>query len=66
MEARDRVGGRTYSPLCGDRALDLGGGWIGPTQSVCDLLFAFVPALDGYLFSKEDSPAGGKVRVENL
>lgn len=33
LEARDRVGGRTYSaPLAGD-TIDLGGQWIGPTQN---------------------------------
>jgi monoamine oxidase len=33
LEARDRVGGRTWSrPLGGDAFLDLGGQWIGPTQ----------------------------------
>lgn len=33
LEARDRVGGRTYTVTAGDGApLDLGGQWIGPTQ----------------------------------
>lgn len=33
LEARDRLGGRTYTkPLAGDRYVDLGGQWIGPTQ----------------------------------
>ncbi len=33
LEARDRVGGRTYTRLASDSTLlDLGGQWIGPTQ----------------------------------
>jgi len=32
LEARDRVGGRTYSVESGGLHLDLGGQWIGPTQ----------------------------------
>ncbi len=32
LEARDRVGGRTYSLKVGHDWLDLGGQWIGPTQ----------------------------------
>ena len=33
LEARDRVGGRTYSrPASDGTLLDLGGQWIGPTQ----------------------------------
>lgn len=33
LEARDRVGGRTYTRLAADGTLiDLGGQWIGPTQ----------------------------------
>ena len=32
LEARDRVGGRTYSQKVGRDWLDLGGQWIGPTQ----------------------------------
>jgi monoamine oxidase len=38
LEARDRVGGRTYTRAASDGTLlDLGGQWIGPTQ---DLLAA--------------------------
>ena len=32
LEARDRVGGRTFSQQVGREVLDLGGQWIGPTQ----------------------------------
>ncbi|MBN8866675.1 MAG: flavin monoamine oxidase family protein [Solirubrobacterales bacterium] len=32
LEARGRVGGRTYSPKAGGVTLDVGGQWIGPTQ----------------------------------
>ncbi len=32
LEARDRVGGRTFSTTVGHDVLDLGGQWIGPTQ----------------------------------
>jgi monoamine oxidase len=32
LEARGRVGGRTYSPKHGDVTLDVGGQWLGPTQ----------------------------------
>ncbi|HEV7128592.1 MAG TPA: FAD-dependent oxidoreductase, partial [Ktedonobacterales bacterium] len=33
LEARDRVGGRTYTrPAADGTPLDLGGQWIGPTQ----------------------------------
>lgn len=32
LEARGRVGGRTFSPTTGGVTLDLGGQWIGPTQ----------------------------------
>src|SRR5690606_28410688 len=33
LEARDRVGGRTWSEAQGDGTIvDLGGQWIGPTQ----------------------------------
>lgn len=30
LEARDRVGGKTYSPLLDDVAVDLGAHWVGP------------------------------------
>ncbi len=33
LEARDRVGGRTWSQPLGDDVVDLGGTWVGPTQS---------------------------------
>jgi monoamine oxidase len=33
LEARDRVGGRTYSPELGIEPVDLGGQWVGPTQN---------------------------------
>jgi monoamine oxidase len=33
LEARDRVGGRTLSQRVGDHWFDLGGQWIGPTQT---------------------------------
>ena len=33
LEARDRVGGRTYSVDFGGARVDLGGQWIGPTQN---------------------------------
>lgn len=32
LEARDRVGGRTWSQPLGDDIVDLGGTWVGPTQ----------------------------------
>lgn len=32
LEARDRVGGRTFSPQLGIERVDLGGQWVGPTQ----------------------------------
>jgi monoamine oxidase len=32
LEARDRVGGRTWSPELGGERVDLGGQWVGPTQ----------------------------------
>lgn len=32
LEARDRVGGRTWSQPLGDDVVDLGGTWVGPTQ----------------------------------
>lgn len=32
LEARDRVGGRTYSTRVGNGTFDLGGQWLGPTQ----------------------------------
>lgn len=32
LEARGRVGGRTFSPKAGGVTLDVGGQWIGPTQ----------------------------------
>lgn len=32
LEARDRVGGRSYSVSLGGSPVDLGGQWIGPTQ----------------------------------
>ncbi|MCB0862299.1 MAG: flavin monoamine oxidase family protein [Solirubrobacterales bacterium] len=32
LEARGRVGGRTYSPKYDDVTLDVGGQWLGPTQ----------------------------------
>lgn len=33
LEARDRVGGRTWSVPLGDGTFDLGGQWIGPSQT---------------------------------
>jgi len=33
LEARDRVGGRTRSEPLGDGTFDLGGQWLGPTQT---------------------------------
>ncbi|MGB0591646.1 MAG: flavin monoamine oxidase family protein [Myxococcota bacterium] len=33
LEARDRVGGRTRSEPLGDGVFDLGGQWLGPTQT---------------------------------
>ncbi len=33
LEARDRVGGRTYSATLGTDVIDLGGQWIGPGQT---------------------------------
>ncbi|MEA2433154.1 MAG: monoamine oxidase [Actinomycetota bacterium] len=33
LEARDRVGGRTYTQRIGDDHYDLGGQWLGPTQT---------------------------------
>ncbi len=32
LEARDRVGGRTYSVEVGSERVDLGGHWVGPSQ----------------------------------
>ena len=32
-EARDRVGGRTLSTPIGGAMMDLGGQWLGPTQT---------------------------------
>jgi monoamine oxidase len=32
LEARGRVGGRTYSPKAGGVTVDVGGQWLGPTQ----------------------------------
>jgi len=32
IEARPRVGGRSYTSELGGEAVDLGGQWIGPTQ----------------------------------
>lgn len=32
LEARDRVGGRTWTVPAGDTEVDLGGQWVGPTQ----------------------------------
>ncbi len=33
LEARDRVGGRTFARQVGEREFDLGGQWIGPSQA---------------------------------
>ena len=33
LEARDRVGGRTWSQPFGDAVFDVGGQWLGPTQT---------------------------------
>jgi len=33
LEARDRVGGRTHTEVHADTAIDLGGQWLGPTQT---------------------------------
>ena len=38
LEARDRVGGRTYSADVGGLRVDLGGQWIGPTQDRMEAL----------------------------
>ena len=38
LEARDRVGGRTCSGVVAGIDIDLGGMWLGPTQSRLDAL----------------------------
>jgi monoamine oxidase len=38
VEARDRVGGRTCSGSIAGLTIDLGGMWVGPTQTVLDAL----------------------------
>ena len=40
LEARDRVGGRTLSETIGGVTIDLGGQWVGPTQSRVHQLIA--------------------------
>jgi monoamine oxidase len=48
LEARDRVGGRTYTESAGGTWVDLGGQWIGPTQ---DRILALVRELGVETFS---------------
>ena len=43
LEARDRLGGRTYTIMQGNTAVDLGGQWVGPTQTA---LLALARELD--------------------
>ncbi|MBM3583894.1 MAG: FAD-dependent oxidoreductase [Alphaproteobacteria bacterium] len=40
LEARDRVGGRTWSPILGGEAVDLGAEWTGPGQDAIKTLAA--------------------------
>jgi monoamine oxidase len=47
LEARDRVGGRTFTQKLGKDWVDLGGQWIGPTQ---DRLAALARELDVPIF----------------
>lgn len=47
LEARDRVGGRTFSTKVGDALVDLGGQWLGPTQ---DRMYALVRELGITMF----------------
>jgi monoamine oxidase len=42
LEARDRVGGRTWSPVLGGEAVDLGAEWTGPGQDAIKGLAAEV------------------------
>ena len=63
LEARDRVGGRTYSQKVGRDWLDLGGQWIGPTQ---DRLAALAKELEIATFPQHHQGTkllswGGKV-----
>ncbi len=63
LEARDRVGGRTFSQKLGKDWIDLGGQWIGPTQ---DRLAALARELDVPIFpqhheGKKILSWGGKV-----
>lgn len=63
LEARERVGGRTFSQNVGRDRLDLGGQWIGPTQ---DRLAALVKELNIATFPQHHAGTkilsqGGKV-----
>ncbi len=63
LEARDRVGGRTFTQKLGKDWVDLGGQWIGPTQ---DKLAALARELDVPIFpqhheGKKILSWGGKI-----
>jgi monoamine oxidase len=63
LEARDRVGGRTYTEVLGDGSwIDRGGAWIGPGQDrIYALMTEFgVPAYKQYIDGKSMMIVGGR------
>ena len=63
LEARDRVGGRTYTEVCSDGSwIDRGGAWIGPGQDrVYALMDEFgVPSYQQYVDGKSMMIVDGK------
>jgi monoamine oxidase len=63
LEARDRVGGRTYTEVCSDGSwIDRGGAWIGPGQDrVYALMDEFgVPSYKQYVDGKSMMIVDGK------
>ncbi|MEO1231853.1 MAG: FAD-dependent oxidoreductase [Myxococcota bacterium] len=54
LEARDRVGGRTRKTVVGGLAMDLGGMWIGPTQT------RMVALAEDYQVRKYETPIRGR------
>ena len=65
LEARGRVGGRTYSPKHGGVTLDVGGQWLGPTQ---DKVAALADKLGVQLASRQPlvAPVAAGTQVATL
>jgi monoamine oxidase len=62
LEARDRVGGRVHAGKLAGHTIDLGGMWVGPTQTrLLDMLREYrIATMPQYLTGKNVEDFGGK------